>query len=249
MKIILITLCKNEEVLLPFFIRHYAPIVDEIHMFDNISTDRSLEIAKTCAKIKVIPFDTDDVIRDDIYLNIKNEHYKNLDADWYIVVDMDEFLYHKDLRKKLEEYTSHGITMPKTCGYNMIGIEVPIDDGITPLTQLLNTGVRTDTTFIVGPDFMGSYSKRAMFHKSITSVNYMPGCHECFPIGNVHMSTTVEILLLHYKWLSRDYGSNIYKSWKLSPKNQQNGFGVIDLDLRLSYYDKQLPLRTRVPGL
>lgn len=249
MKITLITLCKNEEILLPFFIRHYAPIVDEIHMFDNGSTDRSLEIAKTCSKIKVIPFDTGGVIRDDVYLKIKNEHYKKLDADWYIVADMDEFLYHKDLRKRLEEYTAQGITMPKTYGYNMIGTDVPIDDGVTPLTQLLNMGVITDTTYVVGPDFMGSYSKRAMFHKSITGVNYMPGCHECFPTGNVRISATAEILMLHYKWLSRDYGSGVYKSWKLSPENQAAGFGVIDLNLRLSYYDKQLPLRARVPGL
>jgi glycosyltransferase involved in cell wall biosynthesis len=45
MKIKLVTVCKDEERIMPFFINHYEPWVDEILIVDGHSTDKSVEIA------------------------------------------------------------------------------------------------------------------------------------------------------------------------------------------------------------
>lgn len=251
MKIAVITLCKDEEILLPFFLRHYDPIADEIYMFDNGSTDRSLEIAKTNKKVVVDFFDTQNKIKNNEYLRIKNNFFKTLDADWFIVVDMDEFVYHPDLCAYLTECERIGVTIPKTKGYNMLGAEVPQDDGVTPLIHLLKEGVSTDVEphlWKLGADFMGTYSKKAIFHRSVTEINYRPGCHESRPVGAVRYSENADVLLLHYKWLSRDYGSGVYARCKRSDEDIKS-FGNIPLATRLSYYDKQFPRREQVPEL
>jgi len=48
MKICVITLCYNEEVILPFFIRHYEQVADRIICYDGGSTDRTREIIAAC---------------------------------------------------------------------------------------------------------------------------------------------------------------------------------------------------------
>ena len=246
MKISLITICYNEETLMPFFLRHYKNIVDEIFIFDNCSTDRSVEIASQCPKVRIKKFDTGGLLRDDLHLQFKNTFYKTLDADWIIAIDLDEFVYHKDLRGLLVDYMNKGVTFPKIIGYNMIGTAIPKDDGITPITDIINMGVRTDNCdHVLGPSFIGDYSKRAIFRKYI-DINYKPGCHECLPKGQIVESSSAEILLLHYKWLSREYGVKLYGSWKLSPENLKAGWGTVHINTKLAYYDNALKSRTRV---
>jgi len=251
MKITLITVCKNEEVLMPFFIRHYQDIVDKIYLFDNCSTDNTVKIASTCPKIEIRSFDTGGMLRDDVHWKIKSEFYKVMQpGEWLIIIDFDEFLYHKDLRALLESYDARGINFPLIRGYNMIGTEVPKDDGVTPITELVNMGVSTEPCGLkMGPYYAGDYSKRAIFNCNKMTVMYEPGCHVCTPFGKVVQSENADILLLHYKWLSREYGLGIYKSWTLSPQNIAGKMGLLDINAKAAYYDYSLPRRIVVPGL
>ena len=184
-------------------------------------------------------------------MKIKNKFYKEIGLnDWTIIIDFDEFLYHKNLRELLESYDSSGINFPKICGYNMIGTEVPRDDGITPITKLLYMGVPTDIYgWDIGPNFVGTYSKRAIFNAKNMSISYEPGCHACHPSGKVVESKNSDILLLHYKWLSREFGIGTYESLTLSQENIRNGYGTIDMGTRLAYYDTSLKRRIVIPGL
>ena len=73
MQITIYTVAYNEELMLPFFIKHYRTLFPECHIvvYDNQSTDRTVEIAKE-SNCEVIQYDTDNKISDRKYLEIKN---------------------------------------------------------------------------------------------------------------------------------------------------------------------------------
>jgi hypothetical protein len=245
-KVTLITVCKNEEVLMPFFLRHYADIVDKIYLFDNCSTDNSMKIAAKCPKVEIRSFDTGGLLRDEVHVKIKNQFYTSMKLDgWIIAIDFDEFLYHKDLRGLLQSYDARGINFPLVRGFNMIGTEVPKDDGVTPIIELLNMEVQSE----IGSSPGGDYNKRAVFNSCSMSLVYGLGCHTCWASGNVVPSENADIFLLHYKWLSREYGLGVFKSWTNSPQNIKNGCGIVDLAKKAAYYDDSLPKRIAIPGL
>ena len=45
--------CWNEERIIPFFLRRYEPVVDRIIIFDDGSSDRSLELLAASAKVEL----------------------------------------------------------------------------------------------------------------------------------------------------------------------------------------------------
>ena len=198
MKIRVVTLCKNEETIMPFFMQHYLPWVTDIVIFDGKSTDSTLDIAKKLGGDKVIikrfPGDSGAFVDDRLFKKIRNEGWKEdaLNYDWIIVCDADEFLYSKTLYAKLAEYKSIGVTLPKTQGYEMIGLQHP--DPSNPLIEQITRGVYSEV-----------YNKNIIFDPShVKELNYYEGGHVCSPVGNVVPSND-SLLLLHYRMLSYDY--------------------------------------------
>ena len=188
MKVNIYTITWNEEILLPYFIKFYKnhfPNIDlNFIIYDNESTDKTIEIA-TNNNCIIKTFSTNNTINDIEYLNIKNNCWKNSNADWVIIVDCDEFIdiYKQDLYKlENDKYN-----MVKTLGYNMINTIVDI-----PHTR---SGARSIW-----------YDKNALFMpKYIKEINYNPGCHYCEPIGyNINICTNV-FKLYHFKRLSLEY--------------------------------------------
>ena len=64
-------LCWNEEKILPYFLRHYGRIASKIVIYDNESSDRSVEIIRSYPNTEVIPYSTDEKIDDFRWLGIK----------------------------------------------------------------------------------------------------------------------------------------------------------------------------------
>ena len=190
-------ICYNEEVLLPYFIKHYYKnFKANITIYDNHSTDNSVKIAKDMG-CSVKSFDTNNQIRDDAYLNIKNNVWKNSKADWVIVCDIDEFL---EAPFNCDNYSILNVT-----GYEVVG---PFFDS--------RLGV-------INPAF----NKNVMFRPNeFKEINYSPGCHSCNPIGNISGSLEMA-KLLHRKWLSPEYVYRkhlVYES-RLSDFNKKHAFG------------------------
>lgn len=146
-------------------------------------------------------------------MEVKNTFYKTLDADWFIVVDIDEFIYHKDTKQILEQYKEKGITILQIQGYGMVSDKIPIDDG-TQIYDQIKEGMHYT-----------NYDKCAIFAPSV-DINYDGGCHKCRPSGNVYYAEDCDIKLLHYKMLSLDYVIKKAKNVKLSSINQKKRWGI-----------------------
>jgi hypothetical protein len=95
MNIEVITMMYNEEFLAPFFMEHYK-WVDKIHIIlDKDTTDRTEEIVRRYPNVEVYPFRFPDMMDDEIKVSILNRHYQVSGADWVMVVDADEFIFHQ----------------------------------------------------------------------------------------------------------------------------------------------------------
>lgn len=209
MKITVISWMRNEEYILPFFFRHYDPHVDRYVIYDNMSTDRTRVILDAHPNVEVRPVDTGGKQDNALRAHTNSTAYRAMDADWFVVVDADEFMWHpKGLRAAIEDFHARGITVPLVQGWNMFHENLPQDDGRTPLTSIARHGCRLDlfhepfTGWKPIPlDVAFLFDKTLVFHQS-ADMNYGLGQHYC-RIGDACVySPSKELFLLHYKWLS-----------------------------------------------
>jgi glycosyltransferase involved in cell wall biosynthesis len=217
MKIAVYTITYNEEDILPFFIEYYSKFADVIIIYDNNSTDNTVQIAKQYSKVsKIISVDTNDRLDDNMYIEIRNSCWKDSDYDYVILVDADEFIYHDlDIRDYLNK-TNFEVYQPK--GYNMISLDFPKPG--TLITEQIKTGIA---------DRM--YDKPVIFKpNSIKSVEYSLGTHSgVFHNGEQYiLPHQSDLKLLHYKNLGFPFRIKKHKLFasRLSDSNIANGAGV-----------------------
>lgn len=221
MKVILVSPQKDEVEMLPFFFRHYDSIVDEYYIYDNISTDpRTFDLYDSNPKVTVVPFDTGGKNDSPTKRRIRNSAWKECNADWVLVVDADELLFHPTgVRTYLEWCLKKGITYPTIKGgYEMVSEHFPRDDGRTPITDLVKCGIEN-----------WRYAKRCVF-QPVADVVYGCGAHphDTEARGHVVESKQAELLLLHYSWLSFDwrYNRTLWRARNLSAANIAHGWSV-----------------------
>lgn len=185
-------LVNNEELLMPYFMRHYGQF-SKVILLENSSTDRTVEIA-TSMGAEHWNFDREDEINDQWFMDIKNSCWKNSKADWVIICDVDEFVYHPDLPGFLKntEYTAF---IPRL--FNMFHDKFPTTEG-----QIYDE-------VKMGKEGGG---KLNLFRPSeIKEINYQAGAHQAIPKGNVKLGLTSDIKTLHMRWLGVDYVVNKHK--------------------------------------
>lgn len=230
----LFVLCWNEEKILPYFLNYYSQYVNTIHIIDNESTDSSLEIIKRYSNTTIETYHSNFQIRDDKYLEIKNNIWRKSSADIVIVCDMDEFLYHPNLKLFIKEFHDSVYTIIYPVGYDMI-------------TENFNFDYEKQLTDVVTEGYLNPmFNKMVMFKpRYIQSVNYNFGGHNASPIGSVVINNNPELKLLHYKRLGRDYYLSKMKSYKnrVSNFNLRNWLGYeyqFETDKHNSDFNTQL---------
>lgn len=209
------SLCWNEEKLLPHYLNHYGKFAHKITIFDNESTDNSVEIIKSFegCKTEVITYNTNNKINDFKYLEIKNNCWKSDPSEYVIVCDLDEFLYVDNIFEYLAENDIYDVHTPN--GYDMVSTVFPTYN--TLITQQVIDGF-----------FHTGLCKSILFKPNMLSnINYTPGAHTINPTGYnlIIKSNDDQLKLLHYKRLSLDYMINRYELLK----NR-----LSDLNVRLS---------------
>jgi glycosyltransferase involved in cell wall biosynthesis len=221
MKIKLVTVCKDEERIMPFFIKYYEPWVDEILIIDDHSTDRSVEIAldlgKGKTKIQRWSANAAQYMDDVVLREIRNTAWKDgaENFDWMIVCDNDEFLYHPNIYDILLEFRNKRVTYPTVVGYDMASLNFP--DYNFPIVDQIKTGIKST-----------DYTKNVIFNpKKILDMGWTVGNHFATPVGEVIPQKYGEdvLKLLHYSRLSYSYHINKAKMRysRQSENNIQNG--------------------------
>jgi hypothetical protein len=221
-------ICYNEEHILPHLLNHYLDFCEKVVIVDYFSTDRSVEIIEDFENTEVIKYSNNE-FRDDVNLEIKNNIWKKSRgiADYVIVGDADEFLYHKNINRFLTESLAKGITIFKPEGYHMVADELSEVTEEDDIIKKVKTGVRTPVL-----------DKMMMFDcNKIEEINYNFGCHFCQPKGEILLLEDTNLKMLHYKFLglrNHIYRNNIRRE-RLSDFNKKYGLGLYYL-----YTDEQV---------
>jgi len=187
-----------------------------------------LEIARKYDKVTVIPItceEDDDTYDEYKSAKLRSTIYKDETygfnatdkADWAILVDADEFVYHSDLVKILKDYKEQGVAIPRLVGYDMFSKKFPAYKKGTLMTDLVKKGnlsLAECKPVIIDPNRVEvKFSVGAHFHSQVS--------------GAAYPSAFADIKLLHYKNLSKGYVVARYK--QLAPRssctNKSNKFG------------------------
>ncbi len=181
--------------MLPYFFRHYDSLVDRYFICDNGSTDRSRDLLAANRKVVLAEFRIDG----DSFVQAATNHYNHCwkqsrgAADWVIVVNVDEHVYHPDLRGYLQACAGHGVTILRPEGYNMVADGWP--SSRKPLWKSVQHGMRDPI-----------WDKPQVFDPNrIREINFTEGRHSASPTGEVLFPRTERARLLHYKYLGAEY--------------------------------------------
>lgn len=196
LRIHLYALCWNDVRMLPFFLRHYEAFVERFVIFDDGSTDGSLELLRAHPRVEVRQFVWQ---HPESYVRSELEHYNHCwkesrgIADWVIVTDIDEHIFHPDIGGFLARCFAQGVTVIPTLGYEMLSEQFPEPDEQLCKTRLWGAPA-------------AEMCKMSVFSPNeIRETNYSPGGHLAAPVGHVIAPPRDELLLLHYKLLGQEY--------------------------------------------
>ena len=204
--------------MLGFFFEHYDSIVNRYIIYDDGSTDGSLEILHQHPKVEVRQFHR--VIEDSYVLSAQifhNSVWRESQgvADWVILTAIDEHLVHDDLADYLKGCLANGSTIIPALGFQMISEIFPEPD------QRLCNVITTGAPF-------PKMSKLCIFRpEQIDETNYAVGRHSADPQGNIVLPDKDEVFNLHYKYLDFDRLARRHEvlASGLGSKDKENGFG------------------------
>tara|TARA_Y100001937_G_C7132292_1_gene338206 strand:+ start:1292 stop:2062 length:771 start_codon:yes stop_codon:yes gene_type:complete len=198
MKILVTSMIRNEERIIPYFIHHYSEIADKIVLVDHESTDKTVEVATRTAKDTGVELEIltlknegfDEHIKKVIFENTYKRYRDSYDI--CIVVDGDEFLHHpKGTRDCIENaYKSYGDFVIQPYGYQMYSKEFPKYSGVK-ITELLTEGVEGTSNSCKKVCFSTNLNLKANYGMHISN-HYDDSGEEAFIIHNTGM------MLLHY---------------------------------------------------
>lgn len=192
MTVAVCSLCYNERAILPFFLRHYATIADEINIWDDHSTDGSRDILKAHPKVVLHDWPHNNGIAEDYFLEHCYQTYPQFVglADWVIWPDLDEFLYHPQMASVLADAKKAGHKVLASLGFNMANQGLPPDDGKSQIYDLVKLGVLAPV-----------YNKPVIFQPD-SGVRWDRGKHH---LASPPLAHDAGIKLLHYRFLGYEY--------------------------------------------
>jgi len=179
--------------MLGFMFRNYDDLVQRYVVYDDGSTDGSLDILAAHPKVE---------IRDQAaYRNPSSRilaalslletcwHESRGRADWVIVCDIDEHLYHPRIDLYLSACKRAGITIIPALGYQMIADEFPPQ------------GIRLSNSLTMGAPFEDMNKLIIFSPDDVDATLCQPGRHKAAPVGRIVAPLRDELLLLHYKYM------------------------------------------------
>jgi hypothetical protein len=215
MKVHVYTSMRNESYMAPFFLRHYERICDKIFVWDDESTDGTLELLKAHPKVEILPLEIHGI--DDAYnQKIRSETYRRLSrgiADWVMIVDCDEFHY-GSVEVFLRTLLKGNVRAVLSAGWQMISEDYPAAATTENLYDKIKDGIRD------------SMYNRLIFNPAI-DVTVGIG-HHSYETEDVRVYNQSSIKLLHFKYMGEEYmrerNAKAYK--RLVKNNLDHGWGA-----------------------
>lgn len=209
----------NEADLLGFFFRHYDAWVDRYVVYDDRSTDGTLEMLSAHPRVVVRRFER---VHAGSFV-YSHQHLQNTCwkesrgvADWVVIAAVDEHLYvpGRPMREYLDRQRRAGTTAIPALGFQMI-------DEAFPQPGEWLAGTRT-----TGAPFP-AMSKLSIFDPAaLDETGFAPGRHSARPRGRLQWPAHDELLLLHYKYVGFERAHARHASL-------QRGLGAVDVARRL----------------
>lgn len=217
----------NERHMLPFFLEHYRPFVDRFFLYDDGSDDGSTEYLAGQPDVELRRFQNEGESFVESARDFYNHAWKESRgaADWVIVVNVDELVYHSSPREALARERHQGHTIVCSRGWDMVTDDFPRGG---PLARTANRGVHST-----------EMAKLAIFAPDmIDEINYGPGRHHADPAGTIIRGRKTNFDLLHYKYLGEDYLIRRYRelSRRMKPVDQAKRYGF-------QYHQEEAQLR------
>jgi Glycosyl transferase family 2 len=199
MRVHLHTLCWNEVGMLEWFFRHYEPWVEQFFIYDDASMDGTREYLERRANVTVealVRADADSWVRS--AKQIYDTSWKRSIglADWVVVTNMDEHMFHHDMLHYLKACHERGITAIPALGYQMITRDWP-----SPGSVLWRDHPE-------GAPWVDMSKLQIFSPRHIAETNFAVGRHRAAMEGEVRLPERDEVLNLHYKYLGFDYVSS-----------------------------------------
>lgn len=222
-------LCRNEIELVPFVMDYWKRLgVDRLFVWDNGSTDGTIEALKAYDFVTIIPFASEGGYNDEYLLTtVRNLGWKRMSkdvADWVIVSDFDEVPYFigrndkKDPSFKVSNYED----FPDFDGETFRDwLEFLDDEKVSIVRTRMHQLIRKDFPEYK-PELMHTYEggryydenhrfdKTLLFNcKKVEETNYQLGAHDAqFIARGLFMEYPSEYCMFHLKYLGEDYVIN-----------------------------------------
>lgn len=209
MKLVVITMARNEEKIIPHFIKHYSDIADKIIVVDHLSEDSTIKTAEETAEELGVNLEIKILANKGFNEDMKKSVFQSVskacrdEFDVAIVVDTDEFWHFKKghtrgVIEALWKLTKGNLAI-RPEGYHMVSDSFPEYTGVK-LVDIIKEGAR-DERF----DKPGCFS---------TNLNLIagPGMHwavHSITIDSKPMRAKIVentgLKLLHYKHLGLEH--------------------------------------------
>jgi glycosyltransferase involved in cell wall biosynthesis len=215
----LYTVCWDEADMLGFFFRQYDPWVDRYVVYDDGSTDGSLDILRAHPKVELRRFErtAESFVLSHTRMQERTWKESRGQADWVVITAIDEHLWvrDRDMKTYLRKLRSNGVTCVPALGFDMNSETFPLDQGL-----LVKTVTRGRPRKF--------FNKLSVFDPTaIDETQFAEGRHHADPSGRVVLPATDELMLWHYKHLGfeRNAARQAAQAARLGTKDLANGWG------------------------